>query len=152
MKKTRRSFVFKIGVGTTGLVAGCLELRQPATESMPRDTTTNLPEECAESVHISELSSSSQEEFRTALEADGLTRDNEDDFRIRDELPNVDDEIGGGTETCVLFQGEHYYPEFGPVGGPDEDWELEFKVAGNDSTNGVDTVRTDEGTTGADGP
>lgn len=88
-----------------------------------------------------------------ALEADGLTRDNEDDFRIRDELPNVDDEIGGETETCVRFEGEYYYPEFGPVGGPDEDWELEFKVAGGDSANETDTGRTDEGTTtGADEP
>lgn len=85
-----------------------------------------------------------------ALDEDGLTRDDHDDFRIRDELPNVDDEVGG--ETCVRFQGEHHYPTFGEVGGPDGDWNLEYEVAGSDSAKGYETARTDGGTTtGADG-
>ena len=72
----------------------------------------------------------SQEEFRMSLDKEGLTRNNRDDFQIRDELSNVDDEIGGGTESCVLFEGEYYYPLFGPIGGPDGEWELEYELAG----------------------
>lgn len=88
-----------------------------------------------------------------ALDEGGVTRDDHDDFRIKDELPNVDDEVGGGTETCVRFQGEHYYPTFGEVGGPDGDWNLEYEVAGGDPAKRPETARTDDGiTTGADEP
>ena len=63
-----------------------------------------------------------------SLDKEGLTRNNRDDFQIRDELSNVDDEIG--VESCVLFEGEYYYPLFGPIGGPDGEWELEYELAG----------------------
>jgi hypothetical protein len=98
-----------------------------------RKTSADLPGECAKAVHFSELSSPSQEEFRMSLDKEGLTRNNRDDFQIRDELSNVDDEIGGGTESCVLFEGEYYYPLFGPIGGPDGEWELEYELAEKES-------------------
>ena len=68
-----------------------------------------------------------------SLDKEGLTRNNRDDFQIRDELSNVDDEIGGGTESCVLFEGEYYYPASGPIGGPDGEWELEYELAEKES-------------------
>lgn len=98
-----------------------------------RRTSADLPGECARAVHFSELSSPSQEEFRMSLSKEGLTRNNQDDFQIRDELSNVDDEIGGGTESCVLFEGEYYYPIFGPIGGPDGEWELEYELIEKES-------------------
>ena len=98
-----------------------------------RKTSADLPGECARAVHFSELSSPSQEEFRMSLSKEGLTRNNRDDFQIRDELSNVDDEIGGGTESCVLFEGEYYYPLFGPIGGPDGEWKLGYEPAEKES-------------------
>ena len=94
-------------------------------------TSADLPGECAKAVHFSELSSPSQEEFRMSLDKEGLRRNNWDDFQIRDELSNVDDEIG--VESCVLFEGEYYYPAFGPIGGPDGEWELEYELAEKES-------------------
>jgi len=68
-----------------------------------------------------------------SLDKEGLTRNNRDDFQIRDELSDVDDEIGGGTESCVLFEGEYYYPLFGPIGGPDGEWKLTYELAEKES-------------------
>ena len=96
-----------------------------------RRTSADLPGECAKAVHFSELSSPSQEEFRMSLSKEGLRRNNRDDFQIRDELSNVDDEIG--VESCVLFEGEYYYPLFGPIGGPDGEWKLTYELAEKES-------------------
>jgi hypothetical protein len=75
---------------------------------------------------------------------DGLTRNKSDDFQIRDELPNVDDEIGMGTETCIFYEGNYYYPKFGAIGGPNEDYRLTYSVTKSGSTTVVDNTTMSE--------
>ena len=121
------------------------------TEDGP-GTTTALPQECRNVARLPELSPASREEFRLALNGEGLTRTESDDFRIAEELSNVDDEIG--FETCVLFNGKHYYPVFGPIdGSSDQKWKLTYMPAESESATGDEAGLTDGGpTTGIDTP
>jgi hypothetical protein len=110
------------GIAVTPAIAATTNGAQ-ATISSPAD----LPEECTEVVRYGDLSAESQDEFETALDEDGLVREELDAFRIADEIPNVDDQVG--QETCVRFEGAYYYALLGPgiPSGTDEDGSRDFE-------------------------
>lgn len=90
-----------------------------ATEAPPTETSSTSPQApavCADGIRFESLSSSSQEEFETALTEDGLTRSTlnfsiVNETRNDDGLDTINDEVG--SEMCILYEGTYY---FGTVG------------------------------------
>lgn len=91
-----------------------------ATEAPPTETSSASPQPpavCANGIQFENLSSSSQEEFETALTEDGLTRSTlnfsiVNETRDGDGLNTINDQIGA--EVCILYEGTYYFGTVGP--------------------------------------